>query len=936
MREALRRLERAHADRSSISNFDDGNEEKREEKGEDWKVLEENKVVVVTTTTGDGDGDEKIRNAEKTVMIIDAFMTISLRDLSAIRAFSGTNHPPLVCVKIINCPNVKRLPSGCFERCEKTLRELWVCECGLETLDGLKGFEFRSLEVLVLYGNEIEEVESTFMCCCCSDDDEEEEDGGREARKKPPFQNLKRLMLNENKIREIGKSFTHMKSLKCVDLSENLITGEALFLKKSGNATDVEGRRMEWLRSVTVLNLAANPMSNDAVVHVIAKYATSIVDIRFRDDISGASPIACGICDTSTLESSDTAYSRYASKCVAAFGESLRFLDGYELTPSLRERLLEQHDNRRALYYAPSDERVSDLFPEAAITPLFLDERAIIIHSEAEEFAQDKTEKKNAEIRVVIEEDMALTSMLEGMTFRDVTFLDLPSRVHSKTLVSLKIQNCSLASLEGLQSCTNLHSLDASSNRISKLDSAWFIGLNRLMYLDLSDNEITNIDRDAMLCVHDKCPNLRHLRLARNQIRTLLEVQNLLERNTDETSSKTKINKSTCADDALRAFFLKYIDLRGNTGTNLENYRECAAYFAPSLVLLDGEEVREIWRRKGRFLFQGRLTTEMIEQKLVEKTNNNDDDDDNFTLNLSEMRVRRLDEESVSGVAMASAKILNFEKNQLSDVSALGSLKHLRRLSMPKNALRFALVREPFVNGNTGDDSFVDERNEESSRCFYEQFFPQLKELDVRYNRIDSRRLVRLQLQKLQLLSFVDVSNNRLQNLDGLKSLRNLRKIRADENPLRQFNENTFLGFGALESLSMKRCGVRSFAHLNVLPNVNSLRLDGNRVKDKALALKQLAGVNGLKKMSLRGCKFASSYFDEAVFALETLEFLDGMKITCEDRERIRTEMEERRAREEALKFQETTLKRMQVVVQQVGLVHILRTPSRTLISAMR
>ena len=182
-------------------------------------------MVVTTTTTGDGD--------EKTAMIIDAFMTISLRDLSAIRAFSGTNYPPLVCVKIINCPNVKRIPSGCFERCEKTLRELWVCECGLETLDGLKGFEFESLEVLVLYGNEIEEVESTFMCC--RSDDEEEDGGKKEARKKLPFQNLKRLMLNENKIREIGKSFTHMKSLECVDLSENLITGEALFLEKSGN-----------------------------------------------------------------------------------------------------------------------------------------------------------------------------------------------------------------------------------------------------------------------------------------------------------------------------------------------------------------------------------------------------------------------------------------------------------------------------------------------------------------------------------------------------------------------------------------------------------------------------------------------------------------------------------------------------------------------------
>ena len=67
----------------------------------------------------------------------------------------------------------------------------------------------------------------------------------------------------------------------------------------------------------------------------------------------------------------------------------------------------------------------------------------------------------------------------------------------------------------------------------------------------------------------------------------------------------------------------------------------------------------------------------MIEQKLAENTNNNDDDDDNFTLNLSEMRVRRLNEESVplASCHEAPAKILNFEKNQLSDVSALGSLE---------------------------------------------------------------------------------------------------------------------------------------------------------------------------------------------------------------------------------------------------------------------
>jgi len=417
-----------------------------------------------------------------------------------------------------------------------------------------------------------------------------------------------------------------------------------------------------------------------------------------------------------------------------------------------------------------------------------------------------------------------------------------------------------------------------------------------------------------------------------------MEVQNLLESITDKTFAYAQIDKAKSAENTQSKSFLKYMDLRGNVVTNSENYRECAAYFAPSLDLLDGEEVREIWRRKGRFLFQGRLTTEMIKYKLAGNTN------DSFTLDLSEMHVRRLDEESISGEAMASAKIINLEQNQLADVSVLSKLKHLRRLSVSRNALRFALVRETFMNENIGKDSSVHEgKNEERCRGCYEQSFPQLKELDVRYNRIDSRRLLRLQLQKLQLLSFVDVSNNRLQNLDGLKNLPHLRKIRADENPLRQFNESTFLGFDALESLSIKRCGLRSFAHLSALSNVKSLRLDGNRVKDKALAFKQLAGVQGLKKLSLRGCKFASAYFDEAVFAIDTLESLDGIEVTHGDRERIREDLEERRARELEIKFQEATLKRVHVqVVQQIGLgdhrhhVFPLRTPQRMLTSAIR
>ena len=81
------------------------------ERDEDWRSVEEN---VATTREGE-DG--------MSGTVVDAFMATSLRDLSAIRRVPAKN-PPLVKIRIINCPNVKRLPSGCFERCEKTLRPM--------------------------------------------------------------------------------------------------------------------------------------------------------------------------------------------------------------------------------------------------------------------------------------------------------------------------------------------------------------------------------------------------------------------------------------------------------------------------------------------------------------------------------------------------------------------------------------------------------------------------------------------------------------------------------------------------------------------------------------------------------------------------------------------------------------------------------------------
>jgi len=79
------------------------------------------------------------------------------------------------------------------------------------------------------------------------------------------------------------------------------------------------------------------------------------------------------------------------------------------------------------------------------------------------------------------------------------------------------------------------------------------------------------------------------------------------------------------------------------------------------------------------------------------------------------------------------------------------------------------------------------------------------------------------------------------------------------------------------------------------------------------------------------------------VFSIDTLESLDGIEVTQGDRECIREDLEDRRARELEIKFQEATLKRVHVqVVQQFGLGdhrhHVFphRTPQRMLTSAIR
>ena len=117
--------------------------------------------------------------------------------------------------------------------------------------------------------------------------------------------------------------------------------------------------------------------------------------MRFCDDISGDCPISNGSCMGALTDS--LSENRYASKCVAAFGNTLKYLAGCEITQTIRETLLEIHDKRRAAYVEYENTESGDEIRKADLAPIFLDERAKIIDSHDLLFANEEKENEQSD-----------------------------------------------------------------------------------------------------------------------------------------------------------------------------------------------------------------------------------------------------------------------------------------------------------------------------------------------------------------------------------------------------------------------------------------------------------------------------------------------------------------------------------------------------------
>uniref|UniRef100_A0A914DWK5 Acidic leucine-rich nuclear phosphoprotein 32 family member A n=1 Tax=Acrobeloides nanus TaxID=290746 RepID=A0A914DWK5_9BILA len=142
--------------------------------------------------------------------------------------------------------------------------------------------------------------------------------------------------------------------------------------------------------------------------------------------------------------------------------------------------------------------------------------------------------------------------------------LELNGREHDQ-VYDLTLDNCKVATFDGFpQALNKLRVMSAINMGLKNLDG--LPNLPELTTVDLSDNKISDFDQ-----LVEKCPNIEHLNLCGNAVKTI-----------DALKPLQKLSK------------LATLDLFTNEVTRLPNYREDVFVLLPQVKYLDGFDINNI------------------------------------------------------------------------------------------------------------------------------------------------------------------------------------------------------------------------------------------------------------------------------------------------------------------------------------------------------
>uniref|UniRef100_A0A8C7RE95 Leucine rich repeat containing 9 n=1 Tax=Oncorhynchus mykiss TaxID=8022 RepID=A0A8C7RE95_ONCMY len=266
-----------------------------------------------------------------------------------------------------------------------------------------------------------------------------------------------------------------------------------------------------------------------------------------------------------------------------------------------------------------------------------------------------------------------ITGDLEQGWTTKITALNLDSQRLSRLtnldkLVNLRwasFNDNNISKVEGLDNCQHLEELSLNDNCISRLDGV--SKLHQLTKLSVNGNQLSCLDGTVL----DRMPNLHFLSVENNCIGSLNGVHRA--RSLFELYIGNNIITSTRDIYHLKALTnLIILDLYGNPLVEkLESYRIYVVFHLPSLKALDGVAVEMTECENAKDVFGGRLTPDMVAEKLGHS-------------NYSDVVDLNLQSSAISMVDLAPADLfhnmrsVNLEHNNLTSFSGLVYLPNIK------------------------------------------------------------------------------------------------------------------------------------------------------------------------------------------------------------------------------------------------------------------
>uniref|UniRef100_A0A8C7HM05 Leucine rich repeat containing 9 n=1 Tax=Oncorhynchus kisutch TaxID=8019 RepID=A0A8C7HM05_ONCKI len=447
-----------------------------------------------------------------------------------------------------------------------------------------------------------------------------------------------------------------------------------------------------------------------------------------------------------------------------------------------------------------------------------------------------------------------ITGDLEQGWTTKITALNLDSQRLSRLtnldkLVNLRwasFNDNNISKVEGLDNCQHLEELSLNDNCISRLDGV--SKLHQLTKLSVNGNQLSCLDGTVL----DRMPNLHFLSVENNCIGSLNGVHRA--RSLFELYIGNNIITSTRDIYHLKALTnLIILDLYGNPLVEkLENYRIYVVFHLPSLKALDGVAVEMTECENAKDVFGGRLTPDMVAEKLGHS-------------NYSDVVDLNLQSSAISMVDLAPADLfhnmrsVNLEHNNLTSFSGLVYLPNIKALCLNYNHIESILPRQkaqaPLTNRQilyhkVNSSGYGQQGSSKGSR--YQHLEPLMSSLEVlhlSHNGISN--MANLQLSRLTNLKALFLQGNEISQVEGLEGLHQLRELVLDRNRIKALGENSFFGQAFLLELHLAENRLRELYHLQHLTELRRLFLGMNKLQ--VPLLQQSSSVLQLQVIVLSG-----------------------------------------------------------------------------------